>query len=207
MKLIIDYLTDKYQPLAIIKYGSYCDGTNTASSDYDALVITNNKTIEHDSSIVGNIKLDVFMYTSTQVQDTANIDKLLGVYDGQVMLDTDGIALQLIDNVRHHIDSWDSCYDNDLFGAQWCDKMLDRAHSNTAEGMYRWHWVLTDSLEMYMSLCDQYYFGCKKALQYLEQHDQEAFGIYTAALTNFQLETLSQWIHHVRSKFIAKYNK
>lgn len=206
MQSIVQYLIDKYHPLAIIKYGSYCNGTNTASSDYDALVITDNKSTGHESSIVCNIQLDVFIYTASQVQDTANIDKLLGVYDGVILLDTDNLAHALVERIRHHIDNWHSSYDDDLFAVQWCDKMLARAHSNTAEGFYRWHWVLTDSLEMYMSLCDCYYFGCKKALNYLQQHDQVGFNIYTQALMNFQLDTLSNWITHIKEKFTSKYN-
>lgn len=36
---IIEYLKEKYQPLALIVYGSFADGTNNAHSDFDALVI------------------------------------------------------------------------------------------------------------------------------------------------------------------------
>ncbi len=207
MKLIIDYLIKKYNPLAIIKYGSYSNGTSSATSDYDALIITNNKTTMHDSSVVDNIQLDVFIYTANEAQDSANIEKMLGVYDGTIVLDTHNLAQGLVQRVANYIDSWQSSYQDDKFGVQWCDKMLTRAKDNNAESLYRWHWVLVDSLEIYMSLCDKYYFGCKKALAYLQNCDKTAYAIYTRALSQFTLDSLFSWINYIRDKFTNKYDK
>ena len=39
MEEIINYLNQKYQPLSLILYGSYANGTNNAGSDFDVLVI------------------------------------------------------------------------------------------------------------------------------------------------------------------------
>ena len=68
-----------------------------------------------------------------------------------------------------------------------------------AEGYYRWHWLLVDSLEIYFDVKGLHYYGPKKALRLLEQTDQEAFRIYTKALQEFKHERLSDWIFHLKS--------
>lgn len=39
MEQVLKYIREKYNPLSIILYGSYADGTNNLNSDFDALVI------------------------------------------------------------------------------------------------------------------------------------------------------------------------
>ena len=41
MKKIIDYLKEKYNPLAIVTYGSFSCGMNDSYSDYDCMIIVN----------------------------------------------------------------------------------------------------------------------------------------------------------------------
>ena len=43
MKKIIDYLKEKYNPLAIVTYGSFSCGMNDSYSDYDCMIIVNKK--------------------------------------------------------------------------------------------------------------------------------------------------------------------
>ena len=81
----------------------------------------------------------------------------------------------------------------------WCEKMLSRTMRGDAEGYYRWHWLLVDSLEIYFDVKGLHYYGPKKALRLLEQTDQEAFRIYTKALQEFKHERLSDWIFHLKS--------
>lgn len=64
MEGILKYIQEKYDPLSIILYGSYADGTNNLNSDFDALVITSGQEQLHDTSLVGGIPLDVFVYPS-----------------------------------------------------------------------------------------------------------------------------------------------
>ena len=39
LEKIIEYIKQKYNPLSIILYGSYANGTNNLNSDFDALVL------------------------------------------------------------------------------------------------------------------------------------------------------------------------
>ena len=61
MKQVIEYIQKNYDPLCLILYGSYADGTNRLNSDFDALVITADHEPFHDTSLVAGIPLDVFV--------------------------------------------------------------------------------------------------------------------------------------------------
>ena len=76
----------------------------------------------------------------------------------------------------------------------WCDKMLARTARRDPEGCYRWHWLLTDSLEIYCDLRELYYRGPKKALRQMEATDGEAFRVYSRALRELDRERLAEWI-------------
>ena len=76
--------------------------------------------------------------------------------------------------------------------------MLSRTIREDAEGYYRWHWVLFDSLEIYFDVKGLYYYGPKKALHFLEQTDPESFQIYTKDLREFKIDCLEEWISHLK---------
>ncbi|MBQ5643591.1 MAG: nucleotidyltransferase domain-containing protein, partial [Bacteroidaceae bacterium] len=40
LEQVIEYIKKKYNPLSIILYGSYANGTNNLNSDFDSLVIS-----------------------------------------------------------------------------------------------------------------------------------------------------------------------
>ena len=52
---IIKYIQEKYNPLSVILYGSYANGTNNLNSDFDALVISSDNEQFHDTSFVDGI--------------------------------------------------------------------------------------------------------------------------------------------------------
>ena len=62
MDQIIEYLKQLYDPISIIVYGSYADGTNHLNSDFDALVISRSNRTFHDTAFVDGTQLDVFIY-------------------------------------------------------------------------------------------------------------------------------------------------
>ena len=62
---IVAYIKEKYDPLSLIVYGSYANGTNNQNSDFDALVIWRGDKQIHDTSFVGGVQLDVFVYPAT----------------------------------------------------------------------------------------------------------------------------------------------
>ena len=65
LEKIIEYIKQKYNPLSIILYGSYANGTNNLNSDFDALVISYDHEQFHDTSFVNDIQLDVFVYPAS----------------------------------------------------------------------------------------------------------------------------------------------
>ena len=65
LEKIIEYIKQKYNPLSIILYGSYANGTNNLNSDFDALVISYDHEQFHDTSFVNDIQLAVFVYPAS----------------------------------------------------------------------------------------------------------------------------------------------
>ena len=196
---ILAYLKDTYQPDAIIAYGSFADGSANKNSDFDALVIAD-KEKTHDSSVIDGIVLDVFIYPSDTFCQNYDPEEFLQVWDGNILLDTNGVAAclqkQVLDYISHIPRKTVEEISQEV---RWCEKMLSRTMREDAEGYYRWHWVLFDSLEIYFDVKGLHYYGPKKALRFLEQTDPEAFRIYTKALREFKREYLSAWISHLKS--------
>ena len=196
---ILAFLKETYQPDAIIVYGSYADGSANKNSDFDALVIAD-KERTHDSSVIDGIVLDVFIYPPETFQSEFDPEEFIQVWDGKIILDANGIAARLqkrvIDFIAHIPQKNVEELQQEI---RWCEKMLSRTMREDAEGYYRWHWVLFDSLEIYFDVKGLHYYGPKKALRFLEQTDPEAFQIYTKALRELKRECLSEWISHLKS--------
>lgn len=77
----------------------------------------------------------------------------------------------------------------------WCRKMLSRTVRKDAEGLYRWHWLLTDSLSIYCQIRGLYYFGPKKTLLRMQTDDPFGYSLYMEAMT--RIEYTAAWIEHV----------
>ena len=191
---VIDYLRQKYSPDAIIAYGSFADGSAGEHSDFDALVIAPGART-HDSSIVAGTVLDVFVYPPETFADDYDPEEFVQVFDGRIILDKSGIAARLKRRVLDYIASIPKKSADELREeAAWCRKMLARSARGGAEGMFRWHWVLIDSLEIYFDLHGLHYYGPKKALRFMRENDQKAFKAYSRALGEFSREALCAWI-------------
>lgn len=196
---ILAYLKDTYQPDAIIAYGSFADGSANKNSDFDALVIADKERM-HDSSVIDGIVLDVFIYPPDTFRQNYDPEEYVQVWDGNILLDTNGVAASLQKQVLDYIAHIPRKTAEEISQeVSWCEKMLSRTMREDAEGYYRWHWVLFDSLEIYFDVKGLYYYGPKKALRFLEQTDPESFRIYTKALREFKRECLATWISHLRS--------
>ena len=77
----------------------------------------------------------------------------------------------------------------------WCDKMLCRAKRRDPEGMYRSHWLLTDSLEIYCDMRDRFYFGPKKTIRLLKKEDYRGFTLFCNAMEDHNC--MDSWINYV----------
>ncbi len=191
---VIGYLMESYQPNAIILYGSFADGSANAHSDFDALVIADHIRT-HDASTIGDTVLDVFVYPTETFESDFDPEAFVQIFDGRIILDKFGIAARLQRQILDHLDRTPKKTDDEIRQAlDWCEKMVARTARGDAEGLYRWHWLLTDSLEIYCDLRRLRYFGPKKALRQMEHSDAEAFRLYSRALRAPDREALSAWI-------------
>ena len=86
-----------YNPISIILYGSYADGTNNLNSDFDSLVISYDHEQFHDISFVNGIQLDVFVYPVSYFDGEFDCDDFVQIFDGKIIVDSNerGKALQM----------------------------------------------------------------------------------------------------------------
>ena len=195
------YLMETYAPRAILLYGSFADGSYNENSDFDALVLSDREKT-HDCSVIAGTVLDVFVYPADYFQGEYDPEEFLQVFDGKILLDVDGTAARLQKRVRDTIANTPPKTQEELSQAlAWCEKMLMRTQRADAEGDFRWHWLLTESLEIYCDLQGWYFFGPKKALRRMEQEDTESFQIYKEALCGMMQERLMQWVHCLREHY------
>lgn len=202
MKKILEYIKQKYEPLAIIVYGSYADGSNNAHSDFDALVIAKEHNEFHDASFVDGIQLDVFIYPHSYFEREFDCDNLVQIYDGKIIMDTDECASLLKKHILEYVDGIPLKTEEEIHNEiEWCNKMLLRTKRADVEGVFRWHWLLTESLEIFCDIMHQKYWGPKKSLKWMEKQYPEAYECYKNALVQFNSDTISRWISYLENRF------
>ena len=196
---IIEYIVNQYEPHTIILYGSYADGSNNTNSDFDALVITDKKCTIHDGNELDGILLDVFIYNTSEFNNKIDYKKYVQIHDGNIVLDQREFGKKLQDNVCKYIENLPAKSDEEKqHEVEWCEKMFLRASRGDVEGYFRWHWLLVDSLEIYFILRDEYYYGPKKSLIKMKCNDSEAYSYYNKAITEFNYESLREWINYLQ---------
>ena len=198
---IVTYLEQQYSPLSIILYGSYANGSNNQGSDFDALVISADHEYFHDTSFVNDIQLDVFVYPASYFDSDFDLNDFIQISDSRILTDCDGLGTALKEKVLSYLQNRPSKTKAEMeAGVDWCLKMLARAKRGDAEGMFRWHWVLTDSLEIFCDVMHHPYFGPKKSLKWMEENHPDAFACYQQALSDFSMDSLAQWITYIKHK-------
>ena len=197
---ILQYIQDKYKPLGVIVYGSYADGTNDANSDFDALVISTDGEQCHDNSFVGEVQLDVFVYPASYFDGEYACEDFVQIVDGRIIADVQGLGNALQTHVRNYVRNRPHKSQAEMQASiDWCVKMLERVKRYDAEGLFRWHWVLVDSLEIFCDVMEYPYFGPKKSLKWMEKQHPVAFGCYEQALREFNKESLEAWITYLQT--------
>ncbi len=200
MEQIIEYIKQKYSPMTIIVYGSYASGTNNLNSDFDALVISQHHREFHDTAIVNGVQLDVFVYSSSYFDGEYDLADFVRIFDGKIVTDTDGIGQALKNRVLDYMQNRPSKTSEEIRAdIDWCVKMFERVKRCDAEGMFRWHWALIDSLEIFCDAVHHPYLGPKKSLSWMAENHPKAFACYEKALSDFTVESLSDWISYLKN--------
>lgn len=203
MQALIDYLKNKYHPIGLIVYGSFANGTNNLNSDFDALLICSVEEASHDSSITDGVELDVFLYPLNTFENNYDIRDYIQIWDGKICVDETGVVKKLQDEAKAYIKNYPVKSDAEIAQSlAWCEKMLKRTQRNDAEGLFRLHWLLVDSLEIYFDVLKQYYFGPKKALKEMAHIDPIGASLYYGALKEPTEQNLTNWICHLRSQSV-----
>lgn len=200
MEQIIEYLKQTYAPLGIIVYGSFADGSNNADSDFDVLIITESDAVLHDNTVIDGIMLDAFVYPQVFFEGEFDCKEYLQLCDGIIVYDSVGAAAKLQNVVREYADNIQpKTYEENKTNVAWCEKMLLRAARGDSEGYFRWHWLLTESLEIYCDVLGIRYLGPKKSIKRMRQEDPESASIYEKALVTFDYSNLAEWVVHLKT--------
>ena len=201
MEQIMEYIQQKHSPLSIILYGSYADGTNNLNSDFDALVISSDHEQYHDTSFINDVQLDVFVYPASYFLGDCNCKDFVQLYDGRIIADNNDAGRNLQAHVKVYVENCPHKSDAEIqANIDWCLKMLERVKRNDAEGMFRWHWVLIDSLEIFCDITYHPYWGPKKSLKWMAENHPAAYSCYEKALMNHSIGDLENWISYLKNK-------
>ena len=196
MQKVIDFLINKYDPEALILYGSYADGSYNANSDLDALIFADVPEAIHDVSVAEGIQLDVFVYPADAEFNPEDYPQL---YYSKIVIDRQGRGKALQEAVVDYIENRPAKSDESILeNIVWCEKMLSRTQRADAEGYYRWHWVLCDSLEFYSDIRGWFYSGPKKTLLLMQRLDPVAYVIYSNALKYMEHKYLADWVEFLK---------
>lgn len=203
---IIEALREKYRPLGIAVYGSFADGSNNRNSDFDALLLLPDGETGHDDSVLFGTELDVWLYGAAHFAAPYDAEDFLQLHDSVIVEDATGRLSALRAEVNAHIES--APQKTEAENAQslsWCRKMLRRTERGDAEGCYRLHWLLTDSLSIYYDLRGEYYFGPKKALRRMANTAPDDAAVYERALHEPSPENLAAWVGVLEETFSRRY--
>ena len=160
----------------------------------------------HDDSVLFGTELDVWLYGAAHFAAPYDAEDFLQLHDSVIVEDATGRLSALRAEVNAHIES--APQKTEAENAQslsWCRKMLRRTERGDAEGCYRLHWLLTDSLSIYYDLRGEYYFGPKKALRRMAKTAPDDAAVYERALHEPSPENLAAWVGELEETFSRRY--
>lgn len=196
MEQILEYLKSTYNPLSILLYGSFANGTNDETSDFDCMLIVSEKDRNHDDTTISGIQLDCFLFTEDEVQ-SEEIDTFLTAFDSHIVLDN-GIGAELKRRVHDYVEkNRVTPKEEKAFLISWIKKTVLRITKNDDEGNMRAISFLAESLADYYTLRDMFYFGSKKAIAYLRETDAEGYALFHDAVTLRSNDAILKWAEHV----------
>lgn len=200
---IIAYLKKRYNPLTIAVYGSFADGTNDEYSDFDCLLIVKKKDRMHDDTIVNGVVMDCFLYSEQEIGQE-DIETFIPLYDAKLVYDI-GIGQTVQSKVRNYVQSHTVHSPEEKgFLVSWIKKTMKRIEKPDAEGHFRAISFLAESLEDYCILRDQFYFGSKKTICFLQEEDEQGFLLFRKAITIRSNEAIRGWAKYILNVRISE---
>jgi predicted nucleotidyltransferase len=177
-RIVID-LQKKYNPKTIILYGSRARGDHTLSSDIDIVCFVEGATAIADARDFEGFYLDAWVYSSDVM--SAATDELLRVADGYCLYDSEGRGDDFLKQLQQRIEQGPKQLSASEIQhtKQWVYKMLERSQSSDVESLHRRYWLAVDLLQIYFDLRGQWYFGPKKSLAWLREHDSIGYQLFS----------------------------
>ena len=197
LNYIREYLIEKYRCHTIILYGSFANGSHTDESDIDLVCFSDNYNKENDTTVLNGRQLDAWIY-STETMDDAT--QFLHIRGGEILLDKKNKCIGFLNNIdkKFAIGPKQLTLKEKDFLKDWLKKMLRRAKKGDTEGNFRYHWMLTDALEIYFDIKGIWYLGPKKSLQWLYENDKEAYDMFDNALRiNAEIGSIEALIRYI----------
>jgi predicted nucleotidyltransferase len=196
-RVVVD-LQEKYNPHTIILYGSRSRGDHTHSSDIDVVCFVEGSTPTEDARDFEGLYLDAWVYGSDVM--SASTDELLRVADGCCLYDSEGRGKVFLKELQQRIEQGPKQLSASEIQhtKQWVYKMLERAKSSDVESLYRRYWLAVDLLQIYFDLRGQWYFGSKKGLAWLREHDSIGYQLFSQVYNhNIRIEDLGKLSEYV----------
>ena len=191
---VLNYLCQTYQPQLIFLYGSFADNSQTTTSDIDILCFAERAEFVHDSTDMNGHLLDAWIYPLAKMDEIAEFKH---IWPCKVLFDTNGVAEKLMAGLREaraNVSGMTVAEREQHL--RWLEKMLKRAYANTAEGNYRYHWLLFEFPESYCRLRGEYFDGPVKTLRRMEHYHPELFLRYETLLSGEKSVALLAQIYH-----------
>jgi hypothetical protein len=112
---------------------------------------------------------------------SASTDELLRVAEGYCLYDSEGRGEVFLKELQQRIEQGRKPLSASELQhtKQWVYKMLKRSQSADVESLYRLYWLAVDLLQIYFDLRGQWYFGSKKSLDWLREHDAVGYQLFS----------------------------
>jgi hypothetical protein len=195
---VVADLQERYSPHTIILYGSRARGDCTPSSDIDVVCFVEGTTTIQDARDFEGFYLDAWIYGSDAI--SASTDDLLRLGDGYCLYDAEGRGAVFLQELQQRIQKGPKqlSVSEIQHTKQWVKKMLHRAKNSDIESLYRRYWLAVDLLQIYFDLRGIWYFGPKKSLVWLKEHDSMGYQLFSQVYQpNLRLRDLAKLAAYV----------
>lgn len=121
--------------------------------------------------MLNNRQLDAWIYNTETMDD---VTQFLHIRGGEILLDNNNKCIDFLNDIDQEFAMGPkqlTVKEKD-FLRDWLQKMFRRAKKGDIEGNFRYHWMLTDALEIYFNIKGVWYLGPKKSLQWLYENDK-----------------------------------